>query len=489
MKKLLIKIGLFLLGIVMVLSPFGIFLLVAHNQKHVYSKTYYAALVDKINYLKSLKNEKKIVLVGGSNVAFGFNSELLEKEFPDYQVVNFGLYAMLGTKIMMDLSIDCINEGDMVFVIPEINSQSTSLYFNAESTLKALEDDMNSVNKLPKDDRDSVIGSYFNFVNDRGKQKEIIEPSGVYQRKNFNKYGDIFYEEKDENGVTYRSANRMPLHYDPTIMVDFSYQIDQSFFDYVNEFNSKITSKKASLYYSFSPVDEGSVQNKDFANEYYWNIRNHLSCKVIGNPSEYIIDPHYFYDSNFHLNDAGSIYRTYLFAKDIYRDIYQISKKPQFEIPEMPKYVEISPSEAEDSETAKYFDFKKLDSGFEIKGIKDIGKTLESVTLPSIYNHEYVLGIGQKAFEGSCLKEIMIPKTYRYFENKSFDDCLSLKKIYLQTTKPGNLVVDYLGGLFENVSSDLKVYVPSIALASFKVDYNWQFYSKYLVGYDYHEEK
>ncbi len=489
MKKLLIKIGLFILGTALVLSPFGVFLLVAHNQKHIYSKTYYAALVDKINYLKTNKNEKKIVLVGGSNVAFGFNSELLEKEFPDYKVVNFGLYAMLGTKIMMDLSIDYIGEGDMVFVIPEINSQSTSLYFNAESTLKALEDDMSAINKLPKDNRDSVIGNYFGFVNERGKQKEIIEPSGVYQRKNFNKYGDILYEEKDENGVAYRSANRMALHYDPTMMVDYSYTIDQTFFDYMNDYNSKITSKKASLYYSFSPVNELATQNKDLTNNYYWSVRSHLSCKVIGNPSEYIIDPHYFYDSNFHLNDAGAIYRSYLFTKDIYRDIHQISKQPSFEIPDVPEYVDIPPSEAEDSETAKNFIYKEEETGYTIIGTNDSGKNIEKIVLPSVYNHKYVVGVGEKAFAGGSFKEITVPKTYHYFENEAFDNCLSISKIYLESLKPSDLVVDYLGGLFNNVSNDIKVFVPNESLNSYKVDYNWQFYSKYLIGYDYHEEK
>ena len=80
MKKLLKKMGLFILGVVLTLSPFGVFTLVAVSQKHIYSKTYYAALVDKVHNLASHKNDKKIVLVGGSNVAFGFNSELIEKE-------------------------------------------------------------------------------------------------------------------------------------------------------------------------------------------------------------------------------------------------------------------------------------------------------------------------------------------------------------------------------------------------------------------------
>lgn len=43
-----------------------------------YQKTYMGAFVDKIERLKSI-NEPKIILVGNSNVAFGFDSERIEK--------------------------------------------------------------------------------------------------------------------------------------------------------------------------------------------------------------------------------------------------------------------------------------------------------------------------------------------------------------------------------------------------------------------------
>ena len=59
---------------------------------------------------------KKIVIVGGSSVAFGFDSQKIEQAFPGYKVVNFGLYADLGTKVMLDLSEDHISEGDIVIV-------------------------------------------------------------------------------------------------------------------------------------------------------------------------------------------------------------------------------------------------------------------------------------------------------------------------------------------------------------------------------------
>ena len=483
MKKILLKIGLFILGVLLATSPFGIFMLVANSQPHIYSKTYYAALVDKVHNLQSHKKDKKIILIGGSNVAFGFNSELLEKEFNDYKVINFGLYAMLGTKIMMDLAVDYIGEGDVVFLMPEINSQSTSLYFNAESTLKALEDDMNIIWKLPKDNRDGMIGSYFEFISNRGKQKEIINPTGVYQRKNFNNYGDISYDKLDENNIPIRSRNRMAVHYDPTMMVDYSYSIDQSFYDYVNDFNSKVNKKKAKLYYSFSPVNEKSILNKEDTIGYYWSIRKHLACDVIGNPNDYIIDSHYFYDSNFHLNDAGSIYRSYLLSQDIYRDIYKTADKPSFSIPEKPPFVDEGDI-GEDSETAKCFEYIDYEDSLLISGVNSDYLDETNIILPEIANGKRVVGIAKDAFKGcSSINDIIISTNIKILMDGCFGSCPSLTKIYIETHNPSDIIVSYTGSMTQGVNSNFRIYIHSDCMTDFATDYYWGAYSSFFAGY------
>lgn len=483
MKKIFIKIAIFVSAVLLVLTPFFVFTLVSSKQKHIYSKTYYAALVDKVHRLETLKNKKKIILIGGSNVAFGFESSLIEKEFPDYEVANFGLYAMLGTKIMMDLALDYVEDGDLVFVIPEINSQSTSLYFSAESTLKAVEDDMNIIWKLPKDNFDSVIGKYFDFVIERAKQKEIIQPSGVYQRSNFNKYGDIEYNEVDENGIPYRSANRMALHYDPTMMVDFDYKIDQSFFDYLNEYDSKIKSKKGSLFYSFSPLNEKSVQNKNSIDNYYWSIRNKISCKTIGNPSEYIIDPHYFYDSNFHLNDAGASLRSYIFIQDIYRDILHEAKCPSFPIPTMPEYID-EDATTDDSETALFFEYVDYEDCLLISGVKSDHANDFDIILPSVANGKKVIGIAKEAFKKcTSLEKIVIPSSISILMDGCFGNSTSLKKVYIETHKPSDIIVSYTGEMTNGTGSDFRIFIHNDCYTDFAADYYWGAYSSIFERY------
>lgn len=483
MKKILTKICLFILGVALVVSPFSIFMIVANSQPHIYSKTYYAALVDKVHNLRSHKNDKKIILVGGSNVAFGFNSKLIEEEFPEYKVVNFGLYAMLGTKIMMDLALDYVNEGDMVFISPEINSQSTSLFFDGESTLKALEDDMSIIQSLPKDNRDNVIGNYFEFVTNRGKQDGIIDPGKtVYRRNNFNEYGDVHYEGKDSNGVLFQDGNRMAVHYDPGMMIDYSYSIDQSFIDYINEYNNSIKKKNAKMFYAFSPVNELAVKDKvETPIDYYWSLRRSLSCDVIGNPIEYIMDPHYFYDSNFHLNNNGAKYRSLLFMNDIKRDVLKLNKIEPFDIPPKPDYPE--QDAYVDNGFSGYYDYELVNDDYVITAVKENYRNLTTLTTPTIYNEKPVRVITRNAFNGcNDVESIIITDNIAVLENGSFNGTPKLTSIYLTQLHPSNLIVDYQKGLFEE-KKDVTIYVPASALSEYQADYNWTNYSELLKGY------
>ena len=102
-----------------------------------YGDTYLAALQDKTALLHGSSEKKRIVTVGGSGAAFGQWSDLLEKEFPEYAVINDGLYAGLGTAPMMDLARQDIRPGDIVILSPEQNRQSLSGFFGARAMWQA----------------------------------------------------------------------------------------------------------------------------------------------------------------------------------------------------------------------------------------------------------------------------------------------------------------------------------------------------------------
>ena len=158
----------------------------------VYDETFLGGLAIKYERLCTTE-EKKIVVVGGSSVAFGLDSELLSQH-TGYEVVNFGLYATLGTRLMLDLSKANINEGDIVIVAPELDRQTLSMYFNAESTWQAIDSDMSMLWHIDGDNAIDMLGGLFGYAATKCRYAfsgEKLKVDGVYRADSFNHYGDV----------------------------------------------------------------------------------------------------------------------------------------------------------------------------------------------------------------------------------------------------------------------------------------------------------
>ncbi len=78
---------------------------------------YFGALRDKHHRLNALPSPK-IVFIGGSNLAFGLDSTLIEQSF-HRPVVNMGLCASFGLRFMLEEIKDHINSGDTIVIVPE----------------------------------------------------------------------------------------------------------------------------------------------------------------------------------------------------------------------------------------------------------------------------------------------------------------------------------------------------------------------------------
>ena len=311
----------------LILTPLLLIPVVAFTTPPQYSDTFYGALNEKFDRLENLDG-KRIVVVGGSSVAFGLDSALLEQA-TGYEVVNFGLYADLGTKIMLDLSRDHIREDDIVILAPELDEQTLSLYFNGLSALKALDDNPSMIFDLEGENLYDVWGSLWKFTQEkRGYAKNgAPNPEGVYNAKNFNRYGDI------DKTLFPRYNNIMGQGYDmshPVVLDQSIYSSD--FVDYLNDYISDIEKVGASVYYTFCPVndlsvvyDSESLMTKEeqldalSANLLSW-LKTKLSCEILGTPKDAVMEHIYFYDSNFHLNDGGVLLHTVRLAEEIIRE-------------------------------------------------------------------------------------------------------------------------------------------------------------------------
>ena len=295
--------------------------------------TFLAELADKYARLRATE-DKKIVLLGGSSVAFGFDSALVESA-TGYKVVNFGLYATLGTKMMLDLSEAGLREGDIVVLAPELDQQTMSLYFNATSAWQALEKDLSMLPRLHSDSYDELAGGLFPFLGKKfavafGKEKPI-EQTGVYSHSSFNEYGDIIYD---------RPYNTMKYEYDRTQTITLSSSIvADGFCEYVNDYIKKAEKKGASVVFSFCPMNSSAMDagtTRESVDAFVGYLRENLHCEIISDPWDSILHQGYFFDTNYHLNDAGVQVHTQRLTNDLLVYLGREEDRISRDLPEPP---------------------------------------------------------------------------------------------------------------------------------------------------------
>ena len=368
-----------------------------------YSNTFVGALDEKVERLASAKGEKAVV-IGGSSVAFGLDSALMEEHL-GMPVVNFGLYAAIGTKAMLDLSRPHIGAGDIVILAPEINAETLSLYFNGANMWKAIDDRPSLFFSLKGESKKQMLGAlYAHAAAKLSDFKAPADPAGVYNSKSFNSHGDIAYPRKN---------NVMPLYYDPNtpIVLDPSI-LSADFAAYVNDYIAYCEDRGATVYFSYSPMNaaaiaEDSTEQSKYALEAA--LKNGIRCEHISMIDSYIMDAEYFYDTNFHLNDAGVRLRTKMLIDDI-RIAQGIFTSADIALLPKPALPSLDVHYPDTDENDRYFVYEAMENGaLAIVGLSALGKEQTALTLPLGAEYKKVTSLAPNAFAGGRVTRVTVP--------------------------------------------------------------------------------
>lgn len=503
---------------------------------------YLGELADKYARLRSFDDENKIVIIGGSSVAFGINSPMIEQNL-GIPAVNFGLYGPLGTAIMMDLTRGHIHEGDIVVLAPETDHQTMSMYFNGEGMWDCCDSDFTMLFKVRPHDWGEMLGSFWVYAEKKyqfylyGKPN----PDGVYDHDSFDEYGDIIFT---------REKPVMEEWYDTEVLVDLTPDIvDQDYIDYVNDYIDYCERQGASVYFSWPPMNALAVQQDlDGILEYASFIRENFHCQIISNISDYIMAPGYFYDTNYHVTSPGVIEHTARLIQDLQNYIgdgslidievpappvaenFGFSGEPTGEpmdpnamplpegrnsanilnrLPTPPGGFPAFPGTEADAETdtpveaaetapeptpvptpepvgsskdAAFFTYEAFSEGLMITGVTDEGMDRTELEVPWLIDGQKVIAIGQNTFEGcDSLQTVYIQSNISRIMQGAFDGAPRLTAIHIENEAGANILIPGTG-LFDNVPARLKVYVPKSAYGVFLADYFWGNYNDRLVS-------
>ncbi len=474
MKKNVISVILIFVALIAVPLTLIIFAFALPPQ---YDLSFYGGMKIKYERLYGLSG-KKAVIIGGSNAAFGIRSDLLEEEL-GYPAVNYGLYANLGTKYMLDTAEGAIGSGDIVIISPEQNSQSLSCYFNGEAAWYSADGNFGVLGRVPFASAGDLFKGFLPFVS--GKYNAFISgvkpaPDGVYNVSSFNSLGDICYDK--------REYNEMPQGFDAATPISFSRNvISQEFIDYMNAFARRARAKGATVYYAFCPMNgsalEEGTDSRKIA-DYYDFLREKLDFDILGSPENRVMDSGWFYDSNFHLNASGAIAYTRRLALDIKAATgdYTAVKIPVPEMPVVPDGGGESGGTSEEfDKAAKVFDLSLITSVsgarvWRIDGLTAEGKALAEITLPDKVLGIPVCEIAAGAFaDDTAVEKITFGMNINTVGAGAFAGCTNLKGIYITNPDPNayHPARDVLQG-----ADGCSFYLPADVYASkFLPDYFW----------------
>ena len=309
MKEFYFKLSLFILFL-FGLTILGFFLPVTPRGKQslLFSQIFKDSL---LTYSESTR----IILIGGSNLSMGINSNLLKNELR-LNPVNTSIHASIGLKYMMRHTLKFVKRGDVVIISPEYQQFFDDFADGREELLRIIAD----INKLEFLELEfsqllkicKLIPSYsfskFKIQEYCYNKNELF----LYGADGYNKFGD--YEKHwDLKPLNAPIDDFRTQKYDPSVVKS------------IIKFRHDLNKMGADLYITF-PGYQNSSFRKNFKHINYINsILVINKFKILGEPSRYIIPDSLMYGTSYHLSKKAVDLRTNLLIEDF--KMYKINKK------------------------------------------------------------------------------------------------------------------------------------------------------------------
>jgi len=299
MTKLFLKIGLlvFLVATIWLLL-FLFFPKPAPAQDSVYE----AAILDKHRLLKT-SSPPRLIFIGGSGLAFGLDSPLIEKEM-GVRVVNMGLHGGFGLRYVLSEVRPFIGKGDVVIVITDYEQFFGSTFDGgAELAVIAMRfpecrqyiTSWKQYVTIIKNSPYAIRASLYNFLS-----HQLFSTSFAYCRFAFNANGDsLGHLNKEPPGGAAFNPLMINGHFNPEAVAA------------LNDLAGYVHKRGARIFLIYTALEEKTYR----ADEKEINLlarifKKELKVPILGGPSEDIFTEDYFYDLPSHLNARGREIRT-----------------------------------------------------------------------------------------------------------------------------------------------------------------------------------
>ena len=269
-----------------------------------------ATIINKVSMIRST-TPPRIILVGGSEVLVGVNSEMIYRKF-GRTVVNMAVYGGFGISDMLHLVGPRIGRGDIIVIIPEYSVFKRS--FDSEDICYKwilLADPRYALEKiyLGQGRYPSLVADVSDLLQCKIEgmwgmlwkgRNPFTDGAAAYERRS-NRFGDLMknweYVPAEKLGDRGQVFSHGPI--DPAIIRT------------LNDFHAAAARKGASVYLAFSGFPEGEYRlNHDEIESMADQLRKSLGFPVLGAPSDTLFPYEMFSNTIYHLRFEGRDRRT-----------------------------------------------------------------------------------------------------------------------------------------------------------------------------------
>ena len=279
-----------------------IFIVTPPDEKHLYQ----ASLL-KSALLRDTPSPR-IILVGGSNIAFGIDSELMEQEL-DMPVINDGLHVALGIAPLNEIR-RFLQPGDIIIISLEYYNFTDEQSFYGQPQYLADWVEFSPERIWDIHEPYKQTPSIYTIMLQRKVNRQLNyylyglsyeAGRNFYSGDQFNEHGDFIGHLGEQGAVQFEIADSVyPVN-----------QLDEAYV-FLEEFNQFAQTKGAQVFIEAQAHRQTNCERTGtrHLNRFFNLLRNRTTIPLLTNLEQLCLPDDYFYDTPYHLNELGRRVRT-----------------------------------------------------------------------------------------------------------------------------------------------------------------------------------
>lgn len=278
-----------------------------------FDHTYQSVIQDKYDALRGT-DSPKIILVGGSSVAYGFDEDLLEEE-TGYHVVNLGLYGGLGNLFQTEIVKGNLQEGDVVVLAYEYNWIDADSFTEiiSDMVMSGIDGRIDLYRYIPIRNWPQILGYLPTYVSKKAEYR--ANPGEDVHHTLFDAQGRLIESRPGNVMGEYNESNDA---WNPVDLSDAV--ISEESAAYLRSFASYVHSKGARIVMTAPPLlMDAAVSDAEAFAALAEQEETVIGIPYIGDPAEYLFPAEYMYDTVYHCNEDGARVRTEMFGEELNR--------------------------------------------------------------------------------------------------------------------------------------------------------------------------